>query len=143
MAKSIAEQLKAKDVVSKPIVKVKEEIKKEEVKDHIPPGSRSEAEYFEKKKSKIEGEPEVEIGVAIKIPAKPSPWQKVHVTKEIRIQTPDMTALLTISISPKGTVSLKTPNSASKVITPKQLDELIAGTEVAKMLALSAPNKKD
>ena len=124
MAKSIAEQLKTKDVVSKPIVKVKEEIKKEEVKDHIPPGSRSEAK-------------------PVKVVKQVSPWQKVHVTKEIRIQTPDMTSLLTISISPKGTVSLKTPNSASKVITPKQLDELIAGTEVAKMLALSAPNKKD
>jgi len=95
-----------------------------EVKDHIPPGSRSEAK-------------------PVKVVKQVSPWQKVHVTKEIRIQTPDMTSLLTISISPKGTVSLKTPNSASKVITPKQLDELIAGTEVAKMLALSAPNKKD
>ena len=123
MAKSIAEQLKTKDVVNKPIVKVKEEIKKEEVKDFIPPGSRSEIE-------------------PVKVVKQVSPWQKVHVAKEIRIQTPDMTALLTIIISPKGTVSLKTPNSTSKMISMKQLDELIAGAEVAKMLALSAPNKK-
>ena len=72
-----------------------------------------------------------------------SPWVKVHTPKIVKLTHPDMTKILQIEVSVKGTITLNTGLNQNHILTPKLFEKLEAIIKTVRTLSETAPSRKE